>query len=271
MSRFVALPKGVSEETFAKAIGEYRQLLGETRLRTDPASLQAYLATAALHFKQKKYKDAWESASKAPQGGIQAFVLGISATRMENWGEAATQLATAADSFPLLADYALYEEARALYRLARFGDAVKPLQKLVRDFPDSPLLRPAQLLYADTLFDVKDFGSAYTAYQKFIEKYPSGTDALSAAHRSALCLEQRGDTAGAVAAFKAIWLKNPASIYASKADDELSRIAAQGVKVSPYAPEELLRLVPPQLPEAADPDRHRAHPLTEGSYLLLRC
>jgi len=43
MSRFVALPKGVSEETFAKAIQEYRQLLGEDRVRTDPASVQSYL------------------------------------------------------------------------------------------------------------------------------------------------------------------------------------------------------------------------------------
>ena len=43
MSRFVALPKGVSEETFAKSIQEYRQLLGEDRVRTDPASLQTYL------------------------------------------------------------------------------------------------------------------------------------------------------------------------------------------------------------------------------------
>jgi 4-cresol dehydrogenase (hydroxylating) flavoprotein subunit len=43
MSRFVALPKGVSEETFAQAIQEYRQLLGEDRVRTDPAALQPYL------------------------------------------------------------------------------------------------------------------------------------------------------------------------------------------------------------------------------------
>jgi 4-cresol dehydrogenase (hydroxylating) len=43
MSRFVALPKGVSEDTFAKAIQEYRQLLGEDRVRTDLASLQPYL------------------------------------------------------------------------------------------------------------------------------------------------------------------------------------------------------------------------------------
>jgi 4-cresol dehydrogenase (hydroxylating) len=42
MSRFVALPKGVSEDNFAKAIQEYRQLLGEDRVRTDLASLQHY-------------------------------------------------------------------------------------------------------------------------------------------------------------------------------------------------------------------------------------
>ena len=43
MSRFVALPKGVSEQTFTKAIQEYRQLLGTEQVRTDRASLQPYL------------------------------------------------------------------------------------------------------------------------------------------------------------------------------------------------------------------------------------
>ena len=44
MSSFLALPKGVTEETFAKAVKEYRTLLGEARVRTDAASLQPYLA-----------------------------------------------------------------------------------------------------------------------------------------------------------------------------------------------------------------------------------
>lgn len=199
------------------------------------------IVTATLQFRQRNYKNAWESASKAPQGGVRAFILGISAARLENWGDAANQLATAADSFPLLADYALYNEAHALYRLARFSDAVAPLQRLSRDFPDSPLLRATQLLYADTFYDMKDFTSAYAAYQKFIEKFPSGPDSLSAAHKSALCLEQQGDSAGAVAALKTIWLKYPAATFAAKAEDELSRLAAQGVRVDPYTPDELLR------------------------------
>lgn len=48
MSRFAALPKGVSEEAFARAINEYRGILGENRVRTDAATLQGYLATAGL-------------------------------------------------------------------------------------------------------------------------------------------------------------------------------------------------------------------------------
>ena len=47
MSRFIALPKGVSEERFAQAIGEYRALLGEDRVRTDAASLKPYCMRSA--------------------------------------------------------------------------------------------------------------------------------------------------------------------------------------------------------------------------------
>src|SRR5574337_289465 len=45
MSRFLALPKGVTEQAFTKAINEYRSLLGDGRVRTDQASLKPYLAT----------------------------------------------------------------------------------------------------------------------------------------------------------------------------------------------------------------------------------
>ncbi|HIJ86648.1 MAG TPA: FAD-binding oxidoreductase [Desulfuromonadales bacterium] len=44
MSSFIALPKGITEQVFAKAIQEYRTLLGADRVRTDQASLQPYLA-----------------------------------------------------------------------------------------------------------------------------------------------------------------------------------------------------------------------------------
>lgn len=45
MSGFIALPKGVTEDAFTKAIKEYRTLLGEARVRTDLTALQPYLKT----------------------------------------------------------------------------------------------------------------------------------------------------------------------------------------------------------------------------------
>jgi 4-cresol dehydrogenase (hydroxylating) len=43
MSRFMALPNGMNEDTFAKAIREYGALLGDDRARIDPASLKPYM------------------------------------------------------------------------------------------------------------------------------------------------------------------------------------------------------------------------------------
>lgn len=199
------------------------------------------VAMAALKCRLKNYQEARESALKAPDGSVREFIVGISAARLENWEEAANHLAKAADSFPLLADYALYNQARALYRIARFNETLPPLQRLIKEFPDSPLLRSAQLLQADTLFETGDFKNAYAAFQKFIEKFPSGADSLAATYKSALCLEQLGDAAGAVAALRSIWLKHPSSPFAAKADGDLQRLAAKGIRVAPYGAEELLR------------------------------
>ena len=199
------------------------------------------LATAALKFKEKDYKNTHELASTAPQSGIRDFLLGMAAYKEEDWAEAATHLSRAADSFPLLADYALYNESSALYRLNRFGEAFAPLQRLARDFPNSPLIRPAQILSADILFENKDFKAARTAYQKFIEKFPSGTDSLSATYKSAACLEKSGDVAGAITSLRTIWLKYPASTIAVRAEDDLRRLSSQGTKVEPYGTDELLR------------------------------
>ena len=46
MSSFSALPKGMPESQFIKALQEYRQTLGEDRVRIDPASLAPYTRQA---------------------------------------------------------------------------------------------------------------------------------------------------------------------------------------------------------------------------------
>ncbi len=199
------------------------------------------LSAAVLKYKDKNYYGASQAAVSAPRSGARDFILGMAAFKLQNWEEAADHLSRAADTFPLLADYALFSEATALYRLDRFSAALTPLQRLFKDFPDSPLSRSARILHADILFDSREFKGARAAYQKFIEKYPSGTDSLSAAYRSAVCQEQLGDPARAAASMRAIWLKYPASAISEKAEDDLRRLSALGFMVEPYSADEQLR------------------------------
>jgi soluble lytic murein transglycosylase len=199
------------------------------------------LAAAALHFKAKNYQKAREAALTAPLSGIKDFLVGSAAFKLQDWQEAADNFSRATTTFPLLADYSLYNEAYALYRLGRPTTAIAPLQRLSRDFPDSPLTRSTLILTADILYDSKDFKGARAAYQKYIEKYPSGSDSLSAIYKSALCLEQLGERAGAASALRNAWLKYPSSAIAVKAETDLHRLSSQGTTVEPYTTDELLR------------------------------
>src|SRR6185369_8979461 len=66
----------------------------------DPA-----LASAAARMKVKDFAGAREAALKSSGNGARAFLLGMSCVRLEFWEEAAGQLAVAAESYPVLADY----------------------------------------------------------------------------------------------------------------------------------------------------------------------
>jgi peptidoglycan lytic transglycosylase len=199
------------------------------------------LATAARHLREKEFGAVSAVLVDAPKSGIGEFMLGMAAYRQQDWEHAAIHLAAGAEGFPLLADYALYGQALSLSRLAKRTDALPPLQRMARDFPDSPLMRSSRILAADILYDSGDYTNARTAYQKFIGIYPSGADSLTAVYKSALCLERLDDIPGSAAALRAIWLKYPASAIASKAEDDLRRLTAAGARVEPYSAAELMQ------------------------------
>jgi soluble lytic murein transglycosylase len=199
------------------------------------------LAAAASCIKTKDFRGAREAVLQAPPGGMRDFLLGMAASRMAEWEQAAEQLGKAAVSFPLLADYALYNRANALSQLGRYPEALAALQGLLKEYPDSPLFRSAGKLQADLLYDSGNFPDALASYEKFIEKYAAGPDALAALRRLALCRERMGDPAGAVAALRKIWLNYPASPLMAKTEADLQRLAELGAKTAPYTAEELLR------------------------------
>ena len=199
------------------------------------------LAAAADRMQVKDYRGAREAALKISDKGARSFLVGISAARLDLWEEAAAQLAAASEAYPILADYALYYQGESLTELKRFDQALAPLYKLLKQYPDSRLVRPAMILYADTLAAAGFPKEALQSYGSFVERYPSGGDSISALFGSSLCREKMGDPEAGAAGFRGIWLNYPASPFADKSAHELERLAIAGTKVPPYTSAELFK------------------------------
>ncbi len=197
------------------------------------------LARAAQRMKKKDYRGARETASKAVAGPGRDLLLGMSAYRLDNWDEAERQLAGAVEHFPLLGDFALYYRASALNHLVRYRESISLLARLEKEYPESPLLQAASFLNAEALFQDGQFQAALEAYRNFIADYPEGSDALKASYRIAACSEKLGDTAGAAAELRRIWLKHPGKDVADEAEEDLKRLRDKGVAVQSFTAEEL--------------------------------
>ena len=199
------------------------------------------LAAAAAQMKLKNYSAAAKLVAEAPDSGQKMLLAGMAAFRRGNMEEAARLLAKGADSYPLLSDYALHFQAKALISLEKPADAAVILQRLIKSQPNSPLARKALLQLADIRFEAGSHEEAEALYTSFIEKYASGSDAISASYKSAICREKMGDVASAVKILRNIWLTSPASPEAGKGEKDLQRLAAAGAVVPPYSARELFK------------------------------
>ncbi len=204
-------------------------------------SLDVKLANAAQRLKLKDYRGALDSAKGAADTPEKDLIAGVAAYRLEEWAEAADLLGKAAKELPLVADYPLFWQANALFRTARYDEALETVKRLLRDWPESPLVRRSRMLQADILFARKDLKDAQTAYIRFVEIYPSGSDSINAVYQAARCREGLGDVEKAVQELRGLWLAYPASTVAEEADESLRELARRGFAAAPYTADELFR------------------------------
>lgn len=204
-------------------------------------NMDAPLAAAAERMKVKDFNGAREAALKSAEKGSRAFLVGMASVKLEMWEEAASNLAVAAEQYPILADYALYHQGFALSKLGRHDQALPPLYKLLKQYPDSRLYRAALILYGDSMAAAGHPKEALETYTMFIERYPSGSDSISALYGTALCRAQLGDAKAAAAGLRTVWLSYPSSPFAEKATQQLQKLAAAGTQVEPYSDAELFK------------------------------
>lgn len=178
--------------------------------------------------------------SLQPSGEIH-FLAGMAAYRSACWAEAEKRLALAAAEFPLLADYADIYRAKALESLNRPLEMIAPLDDLLSRYKESRMKKEALFMKGNAYFSSGSWAQAISIYQSYISLYPSGTDAITASFRMALCREKQGDREGAFLQLRTLWLTAPSSAAADEAAKEMDRMVSEGATRLPYKPEELFK------------------------------
>ena len=199
------------------------------------------LAQAAAQFREKDYADAACLAGKASDSPQRTFFLGMSMLRMGKADEGLPLLVEAESKLPLVGDYAALYQAEALLKLKKYPEAAVKAASLPKGYPASLLIRRAEKLYADILYEAGDYIASLKAYQGFVEKYPSGSDSVEALFQAARCREETGDRSGSASIYRNIWLNNPTAAQSPKSQERLRELEKAGIKSAAYTPEELLR------------------------------
>jgi soluble lytic murein transglycosylase len=202
---------------------------------------EATLFKAANKMAGKDYQGAVNSATAQPDSAIKDFLLGMAELKLGEWEKAVPLLGNSAEKLPILMDYSMYNQAYALYRLARYPESLSVLRVLLKSRPDSLLARNSEKLLADTLFESGNFAEAIDSYQRFIEKYPSGSDSQDSMYQIAKCSQKIGSIPSAVNTLRSIWLNYPASPFADKAELDLKKLSESGARVRPATTDELMR------------------------------
>lgn len=199
------------------------------------------LAQAAVPFREKDYADAVRLAKQAADSPQRSFFLGVAQLRMGKADEAVPMLAAAESKLSLVADYAALYQAEALLKLKKYPEAAAKAASLPKSYPASLLIRRAEKLSADILYEAADFPAALKGYHGFVEKYPSGSDSVDALFQAARCREETGDRSGSASIYRTIWLNNPTAAQSIKSQDRLKELEKAGIKSVAYTQEELLR------------------------------
>ena len=208
-----------------------------------PSSCHAddLLNRAAGAFSQKNYSSSHSLAGQSAESPHRTFLLGVSALRAGHPDEALTKLVEAEQKLPLVADYAAYYRAEALFRLNRYSEAAVLANAMAKNYPNSLLVRRAEKLAVDALALAGDFKGGLKAARDFVEKYAAGNDSVDVLFKAGNCREELGDKEGAALIYRGIWLNNPAAPQAAMSRERLDALQKSGITVQPGTPEELLR------------------------------
>ena len=159
----------------------------------------------------------------ADAGALAWLVIGYARTLDHDYSKAIDPLNRAKAGASELGDYVAYYLGDAYLKTAHNAEALSTLADFSKNFPDSLLVRDADLVYANALLEEGRAQEAAALLQK--ERAPVRGDVELAVGRA---YEAAGDSQKAASAFRNVYFNLPTSFEADVAGTELRKLGISG-------------------------------------------
>ena len=175
------------QQQYNQAVNAFQQYIAAEKTRTRPEYADALNRIGDSYYFNRNFNEAERfyaqaadiNPSSADYAAYQrAFVMGL----QRNYQGKITALDNLMRSYPnsQYFDDALYEKSRALTMLNREGEAIAVLQRLVNDFPKSPLASQGGVQLGQLYYNTGNYQQSITAYKNVIANFPGSDDARNA-------------------------------------------------------------------------------------------
>lgn len=175
------------QQQYNQAVNAFQQYIAAENTRTRPEYADAlnrigdsYYFNRNFNEAERFYAQAAEiNPSSADYAAYQrAFVMGL----QRNYQGKITALDNLMRSYPnsQYFDDALYEKSRALTMLNRESEAIGVLQRLVNEFPKSPLAGQGGVQLGQLYYNSGNYQQSIAAYKNVITNFPGSDDARNA-------------------------------------------------------------------------------------------
>ena len=175
------------QQQYAQAVGSFQKYISSETGRNKSEYADALNRIGDSYYFNRNFSDAERYYAQAADANPaaadyaayqRAFVLGL----QRNYQGKITALDNLMSRYPNSQYYddALYEKSRALTMLNRENEAISVLQKLVNDFPKSPLTGQGGVQLGQLYYNNGNYQQSIQAYKNVISNFPGTDDARNA-------------------------------------------------------------------------------------------
>ncbi len=203
---------------------------------TAPNRTMGYYNLGYARFEQKKYGDAIADFDRyiALSSGQSPALIGDAYTRIgdcryyqREYAKAAAAYQKAIDVAPEIGDYALYQSGAMAGAMRNYKDQVKLMDRLLRDFPTSPLVADAMLQKAQAQTETNDLKAALATYRALSTTYPDTEQGRKGMVLTGVTQAALGNKDDAIITYREVISDYPSSDQAQLAVDNLKELYAE--------------------------------------------